>query len=425
MACGGKWMRVVATAVGVLWCVCGSIGAWAGEDSCSDCHSYMSKESQTIVEQWKNSVHAKKGIGCTACHGGDSTTDDFDDAMWNASDFVGRPKRSDIPALCAKCHSDPAYMRPFNISSTSQYAEYKQSVHGKRLFEDGDTKVAVCTDCHGVHEIRATDDVLSSVYKTNIPQTCANCHANKEYMAPYDIPTNQYEDYKSSHHGRRLLEDQDTASPACSDCHGTHGATPPGVTEIANVCGTCHGQTLDYFNEGPHADALASVGAPRCVDCHGNHASVKPTDAMLLGSTQGHCGSCHAEGSAAYATAVEIHDQIVKLDKAHTDAISGLKRAEAANMDMEDQIAELASAKTNLVSARALQHTVTPEKVAEAVGAASETIDSINKATTSAMDTSHRRNKALLVTGILILLTSSVLYYKWRIVYQKWLSSGS
>ncbi len=418
-------MRVVATVVGVLWCVCGSTMAWAEEDSCSDCHSYMTKKSQTIVEQWKNSVHAKKEIGCTACHGGDSTTSSFDDAMWNASDFVGRPKRSDIPALCAKCHSDPAYMRPYNISSTSQYAEYKQSVHGKRLLENGDTKVAVCTDCHGVHEIRATDDVRSLVYKTNIPQTCAKCHADKEYMEPYDIPTNQYEEYKSSHHGRRLLEDQDKASPACSDCHGTHGATPPGVNEVVNVCGTCHGRTLEYFNEGPHAEALKAVGAPKCVDCHGNHASVKPTDAMLVGSTQGHCGSCHIEGSEAYATAVELHDTIVNLDKAHEDAISGLEKAEAANMDMEDQIAELAGAKTNLVSARALQHTVMPEKVEEAVSAASETIDSVNKAAALAMEKSHRRKRALLATGMLILLTSTVLYCKWRIVYQKWLSSGS
>ena len=425
MAWSGKWMRVVATAVGVLWCVCGSTGARAEEDSCSDCHSYMSKTSQEIVGQWKESVHAKKGIGCTACHGGDSTTDDFSDAMWNASDFVGQPKRRDIPALCAKCHSDPAYMRPFGVSSTSQYAEYKQSIHGKRLLEKGDTKVAVCTDCHGVHEIRAKDDVQSSVYKTNIPGMCARCHADKEYMKPYGIPTNQYEEYKSSHHGRRLLEDQDTASPACSDCHGKHGATPPGVKEVVNVCGTCHGRTLEYFNEGPHGEALQSVGAPKCVDCHGNHASVKPTDAMLVGSAHGHCGDCHDQMSKAYATAVEMHDAIVRLDKAHADAITGLERAEHANMDMEDQIAELAGAKTNLVSARALQHTVMPEKVGQAVGAASETIDSVNKATGLAMEKSHRRNRALLATGILILLTSTVLYCKWRIVYQKWLSSGS
>jgi hypothetical protein len=44
-------------------------------------------------------------------------------------------------------------------------------VHGRKLAA-GDTKVAVCTDCHGVHEIRAANDIRSSVNPINVAATC-------------------------------------------------------------------------------------------------------------------------------------------------------------------------------------------------------------------------------------------------------------
>jgi hypothetical protein len=380
----------------------------------------MNKKSQDIVAEWKQSVHAKNGVGCSGCHGGNPKDKTFDGAMWNAPSFRPHLKKQDIPALCAKCHADPNYMRPFNISSTSQYAEYKLSVHGKRLLESGDTKVAACTDCHGTHDIRAKDDVKSRVYKTNIPATCAKCHADEQYMKPYGIPTNQYAEYKLSFHGQKLLKEGEKSAPACSDCHGTHGATPPGVTQVPNVCGTCHARTLEYFNDGPHAVALQNSGAPRCVDCHGNHANRKPSDHMLVGSDKGHCGNCHDENSAAYRTALAMHGDIAKLNRAHGAAASALKRAESANMDVEDQIAELEDAKTKLVSARAVQHTVTPEKVRAVVREASDTINSVDKAAKQAIAKSRRRDNALLATGILIAFSCVALYYKWRLSYERW-----
>lgn len=414
---GRTWLRTI---IGVALCVCACGGTWARQDTCSECHSYMNRKSQDVVAKWKQSVHAKNGVGCSDCHGGNPKNSTFNGAMWSVPGFNPRPKKQDIPALCAKCHSDPNYMRPFNISSTSQYAEYKQSVHGKRLLEAGDVKVAVCTDCHGTHDIHAKDDVRSQVYKPNIPKTCAKCHADKEYMKPYGLPTNQYDEYKLSYHAQKLLKEGDKSAPACSDCHGTHGATPPKVTEVPSVCGTCHARTLEYFNAGPHAAALQRGGAPKCVDCHGNHAITKPADDMLVGAAKGHCGSCHAENSAAYRTALAMHRDIVKLREAHGRAISAMERAEAANMDMQDQVAELEDAKTKLVSARAVQHTVTPEKVRKVVEEASDTIASVDKAARQAILKSHRRDKALLVTGILILLTCGALYYRWRLAYRRW-----
>jgi nitrate/TMAO reductase-like tetraheme cytochrome c subunit len=401
----------------------GALAAAGG--TCADCHSYMSKRSQTIVAEWKASIHAKKGIGCADCHGGNPRNTTIDGSMWNVPGFKGRPRKQDIPALCAKCHANPAYMRPFNISSTSQFAEYKQSVHGKRLLQQGDTKVAACTDCHGIHDLRAANDVRSLVYKTNIPKTCARCHADEKYMKPYGIPTNQYAEYVSSYHGRKLLKEQDKAAPACSDCHGTHGATPPGVKEVPNVCGTCHSRTQEYFDKGPHWTALQSTGVPRCVNCHGNHAIAKSDDSMLAGTDLGHCGSCHPEGTSQYETAGTIHKAISGLAGSYESTLRMIHLAEEANMDMQDQLAELENAKTNLIAARALQHTVTPKTVEEAVRSAAETIDIVNRAARAALARSHRRNISLLAMGLMIVFTSAVLYWKWRLAFYRWLSGSA
>jgi hypothetical protein len=35
---------------------------------------------------------------------------------------------------------------------------------------------AVCSDCHGVHDIRKSSDPNSSVMKANISKTCRRCH---------------------------------------------------------------------------------------------------------------------------------------------------------------------------------------------------------------------------------------------------------
>ncbi len=391
----------------------------ATRNSCLDCHSYMGRASLRVVAEWKDGIHAKKGILCTDCHGGNSS-DPSMGAMRNAPDFKGTPRKQDIPALCAKCHANPKYMRQFNVSSMSQFAEYKQSVHGKRLLEEGDVKVAACTDCHGTHGIRAKDDVLSSVYKTNIPKTCAKCHADPKHMASYGIPTDQYENYMKSYHAQKLFKDGDLSAPACSDCHGTHGATPPGVKEVVNVCGTCHSKTQEYFIQGAHNMAFQKTGVPRCVNCHDNHAIIKPTDDMLVGDSARHCGSCHKEGTPALREATKIHGLIQGLEEDYNRAAAALKRAEAANMDVQDQVAELENARTNLVSARALQHTVTTAKVQEAISPAIATISSVSKAAAAALDASHRRSAILLMMGLVVIFTAAVLYWKWRLAYERW-----
>ena len=132
------------------------------------------------------------------------------DAMSKAAGFRGKIERKDVPELCGRCHSDGTFMRKYNPSlRTDQLNQYKTSVHGN-LFAKGDNKVAVCIDCHGVHDLRPAGDTRSKVNPLNVAETCSRCHSNAEYMKGYRIPTDQFAKYNTSvHHDAMTVRGED------------------------------------------------------------------------------------------------------------------------------------------------------------------------------------------------------------------------
>ena len=67
------------------------------------------------------------------------------------------------------------------------------------------------------------------------------------------LPTSQLADYQKSVHYAALTRDNDLSAPTCNDCHGNHGAAPPGVGAVTNVCGTCHAVFAEKFATSVHA----------------------------------------------------------------------------------------------------------------------------------------------------------------------------
>ena len=61
----------------LLWLVCAaSLAAAQSKNSCLECHSGLPEPLGVSTETFAQSVHAQKGLGCVACHGGDATSDD-------------------------------------------------------------------------------------------------------------------------------------------------------------------------------------------------------------------------------------------------------------------------------------------------------------------------------------------------------------
>jgi len=238
-----------------LWTVPGSAA-----DSCVTCHAAVDDAAKGPAALIKNDVHIAHGLSCADCHGGDRTSDDPDVAMNKAKGFKGKPARATIPKFCATCHSSPDYMRKYAPRErVDQFELYQTSVHGKRLAA-GDTAVATCIDCHSVHDIRAVKDTAAPVYPLRVAETCSRCHSDAQKMAPYKIPTNQFQEYKTSVHWEALTKRGDLSAPTCASCHGNHGAKPPQVESVSAVCGSCH-VLFEQLNEKSVHNAVFSGAA--------------------------------------------------------------------------------------------------------------------------------------------------------------------
>jgi hypothetical protein len=281
--------RALRLGLGIVLAAASPVPTAAEEErsSCVLCHGQLEDEMLAPVAAWSDDVHAAAGLGCVGCHGGDPSPALADDveAMAASRGFHAAPDRLVVAEFCGTCHADPAYMRRFDPQArVDQLSEYWQSGHGRRNAQ-GDPVPATCTDCHGAHGIRPVSRPDSPVHATRVPETCARCHASPETMAPYGLPADPFDLYRRSVHGVALLERGDTAAPACNDCHGNHGAAPPGVTSVANVCGQCHGREAALFRDSPKHALFDGMDVPECSGCHGNHLVRHPTPAMVYGET--------------------------------------------------------------------------------------------------------------------------------------------
>ncbi len=386
----------------------------AGQDSCSQCHAQLDEEWERRVAEMKDDAHVAAGLGCADCHGGNPAKEDMDEAMSEAEGFIGAPSRQETPAFCGRCHSSPDVMRKFNPSlPTDQEAQYRTSVHGKQLAR-GDNRVATCTNCHGVHPVRSVADVKSPVNRLNVPLTCARCHANAIYMKGYDIPTDQFEQYRRSVHGVALLERGSRLAPACNDCHGNHGAVPPGVESVANVCAQCHSATRDLFVKGPHKKAFDAEGLPECIACHGQHEIVPPTDEMVGSGLSSVCVRCHEPGSRGLAAAEAIRAGLDGLSARLAEVDGVLDRAEQLGMEVGDARLDVGEATTRLILARTTVHVAFADEVQKVVREGLEFAAKGEAAGRAALDEVRFRRRGLAVSVGLLLFAAFSLQLKLR-----------
>lgn len=310
--------------------------------SCVTCHSnpdYFDEDGLAVAKHFAADVHGEVQLSCHDCHGGNpdpALAEDTDamDPKWPANPYVGVPDRANIPALCGKCHSSLEYMRKYDPAArVDQLDEYWTSQHGKAI-RAGSDRAATCVDCHGVHGIRRVESQESSVFPTKVAETCSHCHSNAETMKGVvdprgrQVPVDQFARWSRSVHAKAMFERGDNSAPTCNDCHGNHGAAPPGVASVGYICGNCHGREAGLFRESVKAAAFENhneilngssgcgdchddkpdVGLTQfteCVSCHENHAVIRPTSALLGGLPETPCVFCHEGGGELAATFAE------------------------------------------------------------------------------------------------------------------------
>ncbi|HEY4643812.1 MAG TPA: hypothetical protein VIH68_03755, partial [Bacteroidota bacterium] len=174
------------------------------KDQCFTCHQAI---EDPVAAMYVTDVHFKKNISCAECHGGNSQSEDMDEAMGVQAGFVKNLQGDEISKRCARCHADAGYMKTMNSAlRTDQYSKYVESVHG-RTDAGGGERLVQCITCHGVHNIIPVRNPQSRVSSVHVVQTCVRCHGDAAFMRKYNpgLPIDQFEKYKTSEHGRRWL----------------------------------------------------------------------------------------------------------------------------------------------------------------------------------------------------------------------------
>ncbi len=149
---------------------------------CRKCHG-------KIYDVYARSVHGKALLNesnkdvpiCIDCH---------------SSHKVKRPLSADfhdsIPDMCAKCHSNAQLMGKYGLS-TAVVKTYLSDFHGMTLGLHRkepqknyrpEPPMAVCTDCHGTHEIAAVMGADIPVVKNKLLKRCQKCHSNASANFP-------------------------------------------------------------------------------------------------------------------------------------------------------------------------------------------------------------------------------------------------
>jgi predicted CXXCH cytochrome family protein len=390
----------------------------AQTNSCIECHKELENSLKAPVEIFQQDIHKEFGLSCEDCHGGNPKEEDID--LAKDKTFIGVPKRAQIPEFCASCHSNPKYIRHYNPGlRVDQLELYWTSEHGK-LLRKGDIKVAVCTDCHGVHGIQSAIQPKSKTFPWNIPETCGRCHANKDYMKGYKIPINQLEDYKKSVHAKALFEKKDLSAPVCNDCHGNHGAIPPEVTSIAYVCRQCHLSAGELFSKSPHKKVFDEQGIFECEACHGNHKILIPSDDMLGTGEKAVCIQCHEVKSKPFQIAFRIKQKLDIFLKRIKKAEDLLDRADREGVEISEQKFKLKEVNTTLIQVRNLIHGLNVSEIEEKIKEGNKLLSEIISAGKSALKEAKFRRKGLIFALFFIFLLAIALFLKIRQINKRY-----
>jgi predicted CXXCH cytochrome family protein len=148
-------------------------------DTCGRCHT-------KTASVYAGSVHGEdvaKNIAdvpsCTDCHGAHQVAGPGDPG-W----------RTSTPDICGNCHADAERMGKYGLSA-NVLKTYVADFHGKtaRLRAAGKSGaeanvIAVCSDCHGTHDVTRVSSPSSPALKANLAATCRNCHTDASTAFP-------------------------------------------------------------------------------------------------------------------------------------------------------------------------------------------------------------------------------------------------
>lgn len=318
-------------------------------ETCGNCHADAERMNPyglriDQLARYKTSIHGKalfqkqdRNVAvCTDCHGAPHE-------VLHAGDPNSRTHPRNVPATCAKCHEDQALMAQYGLP-TEVVDEYRRSVHGTLLLEQGDTGAPTCATCHGNHS--AMPPGFSSV-----GAVCGQCHVHDAKYFAQSVHASEAE------------------FRGCVQCHGggedRHDhlieriTQPPGlmIERYAHLLTTDRRPSLERVTATIHA-------APKEI-----------ITAALSG-----CTACHEElaEDENLPKLFGLLDEIAKAESRYVATANRLDEVSRGVLLVENQRFEFEDAKTHLIALAPLQHTLSHDLVGEKVGELNAICDKVN-----------------------------------------------
>jgi predicted CXXCH cytochrome family protein len=170
--------------------------------TCSDCHGAHSMHRATEKEAWISRELEHKTCGQAGCHPdiskeyintvhGQSLIQGIEDSP-TCTDCHGKhqilvtenpdskvSRGMNVVKLCKNCHADVQLAEKYDFP-VDKAASYEENYHGLAV-RGGSKFAADCASCHGIHNIRSSNDPLSSIHPDNIAETCGSCHEGANF----------------------------------------------------------------------------------------------------------------------------------------------------------------------------------------------------------------------------------------------------
>lgn len=274
----------------------------ASSRACIECHQ---QSSPGIIEHWKSSTHAEKGVGCLECH--TAKEGDVDSYLHYGSVIATIV----TPLDCARCHP-------------KESTEFAASHHAKggNILASLDNRLAETVEGSRTPFDPHSPTPGMSVTKVNgmasVDTGCKQCHGSKVALEANDGTVITVDDLKPDDSGRptdsaavaRIKKDTngkpilhssswpntgigrlnlDGSRGSCSACHSRHDFSPRRARQPEN-CGKCHlgpdHPQKEIYEESKHGVAFRDLfqqmnldgttwilgqdysQAPTCATCH-------------------------------------------------------------------------------------------------------------------------------------------------------------
>ena len=203
------------------------------------------------------------------------------------------PPKINIPKMCGECH---AQAMP-GMAGKAALA-YQESVHGK-LVAAGNEKAAVCSDCHGTHDIRrAGDPHFADFPSPMFRRLAAKCHTGEQAQ------------FAKSIHGKSLAAGN-THAPVCTDCHGVH------------TIKATNDKLYSWYRQESGRRSLRPVPQQRENDPGVRHSGRTHGQLQRQLSRHGECSGLHADRKLLILPRNPQHPSVVR---------SGVPRSTPANL---------------------------------------------------------------------------------------------